>query len=245
MSRCTRWRFSAAMRAHATCSAISSASKQFNGPSRVLLNCPVDEWPAWLVKIHVVAGAHELDPSATVATSQTVSSDEKSAAVSRLAALTYGLLGGDPKNFIPLAKLNWETTSVLRRGLSVNHGFSSATDFYQALNRARSPGSGPPAACRAAGRILDTGDAADASSGQGRRRIVIARQGGPTPMVAGLGGNSGGCAPWRCWDGLEVSPSPERKRPLKRRFCLHRGVLRKAQRSRRRSPESLGRTRLI
>ena len=112
--------------------------------TEVLLNCPVDEWPAWLVKIHVVAGAHELDPSATVATSQTVSSDEKSAAVSRLAALTYGLLGGDPKNFIPLAKLDWETTSVLRRGLSVNHGFSSATDFYQALNRARSPGSGPP-----------------------------------------------------------------------------------------------------
>src|SRR4029077_10758401 len=111
--------------------------------TEVLLNCPVDEWPAWLVKIHVVAGAHELDPSATVATSQTVSSDEKSAVVSRLAAVTYGLLGGDPKNFIPLAKLDWEATSVLRRGLSVNHGFSSATDFYQALNRARSPGSGP------------------------------------------------------------------------------------------------------
>ncbi len=109
----------------------------------MLLNCPVDEWPAWLVKIHVVAGARELDPSATVAASQTVSSDEKSAVVSRLAALTYGLLGGDPKNFIPLAKLDWEATSVLRRGLSVNHGFSSATDFYQALNRARSPGSGP------------------------------------------------------------------------------------------------------
>ena len=109
----------------------------------VLLHCPVDEWPAWLVKIYVVAGARELDPSATVATSQTVSSDEKSAMVSRLAALSYGLLGGDPKNFIPLAKLEWEITSVLRRGLSVDHGFSSAADFYEALNRARASDSGP------------------------------------------------------------------------------------------------------
>ena len=111
--------------------------------TEVLLNCPVDEWPAWLAKIHVVAGARELDPSATVAASQTVSSDEKSAMVSRLAALTYGLLGGDPKNFIPLAKLDWETTAVLRRGLSVNHGFSNATDFYEALNRAHPSDSGP------------------------------------------------------------------------------------------------------
>ncbi len=111
--------------------------------TEVLLNCPVDEWPAWLAKIHVVGGARELDPSATVAASQTVSSDEKSAMVSRLAALTYGLLGGDPENFIPLAKLDWETTAVLRRGFSVDHGFSSATDFYETLNRARSSDSGP------------------------------------------------------------------------------------------------------
>ena len=111
--------------------------------TEVLLNCPVDEWPAWLAKVHVVAGARELDPSATVAASQTVSSDEKSATVSRLAALTYGLLGGDPKNFIPLAKLDWETTSVLRRGLSVDHGFSSATDFYEALSRAHPSDGGP------------------------------------------------------------------------------------------------------
>jgi serine/threonine protein kinase/formylglycine-generating enzyme required for sulfatase activity len=107
--------------------------------TEVLLNCPIDEWPAWLVKTHVVARAHELDPAATIAPSQVGSLDEKSAMVSRLAALTYGLLGGDPKNFIPLARLDWETTTVLRRGLSSDHGFPSATDFFKALNDAHAP----------------------------------------------------------------------------------------------------------
>jgi serine/threonine protein kinase len=100
----------------------------------VLLNCPVDEWPAWLAKIHVVACAHELDPLATVVAGQTLSSDSKSLMVSRVAALAYGLLGGDPKNFIPLARLDWETTALLRRGLSPDHSFLSAIDFYTALS---------------------------------------------------------------------------------------------------------------
>jgi len=52
------------------------------------------------------------------------------------------LLGGDPKNFIPLAKLDWETTAVLRRGLSTDHGFSNAVGFYEALSRTQSPDAG-------------------------------------------------------------------------------------------------------
>ena len=81
----------------------------------------------------------------------------------------------------------------------------------------------PTAACRAAGRILDIrDDAAGASSGQGSVRIVIARPSGPTPMAAGLGGDSGGCALWRrrvVWNSFQS----RRKRPLLRRFSLHRG----------------------
>jgi serine/threonine protein kinase/formylglycine-generating enzyme required for sulfatase activity len=107
--------------------------------TEILLNCPVDEWPVWLVKIHVVAGAHELDPAATIAAGQIASSNDTLAMVSRLAAVTYGLLGGDPKNFIPLGKLDLKTTGVLRRGISGEHTFSSATEFYNALKRARAP----------------------------------------------------------------------------------------------------------
>ncbi len=94
----------------------------------------MDEWPAWRAKVHIVAGTGELDPLATVVTAKGEASGGKNT-ISRLAALAYSLLGGDPQNFIPLAKLGWETTSVLRRGLSDDHGFASAAEFLEALGQ--------------------------------------------------------------------------------------------------------------
>jgi serine/threonine protein kinase/formylglycine-generating enzyme required for sulfatase activity len=111
--------------------------------TEVLLSCPVDEWPAWRAKVHIVAGTGELDPLATVVTAQGEASSGKSVIMNRLAALAYSLLGGDPRNFIPLAKLNWETMAVLRRGLSSDHGFASAGEFFEALGRTQAIERGP------------------------------------------------------------------------------------------------------
>jgi serine/threonine protein kinase/formylglycine-generating enzyme required for sulfatase activity len=102
--------------------------------TNVLLTCPVDEWPAWRAKVHIVADTGELDPLATVVTAKSEAADGKNT-ISRLAGLAYSLLGGDPQNFIPLAKLGWETTSVLRRGLSDDHGLASAAEFLEALGQ--------------------------------------------------------------------------------------------------------------
>ena len=179
--------------------------------TEVLLNCPVDEWPAWLAKIHVVAGASELDPSATIVTSQTVSSDEKSARVSRLAALTYGLLGGDPKNFIPLAKLDWEITSVLRRGLSVDHGFSNATEFYEALSGARPPDAVPrrPVAPPLESSIPESPPLASLPL---KDDVALSTPEGPAPRrwlrlslsIVGVAALCGGA--WVGWKSLETEP---------------------------------------
>ena len=212
--------------------------------TEVLLNCPVDEWPAWLAKIHVVGGAQELDPSATIVTSQTVSSDEKSARVSRLAALTYGLLGGDPKNFIPLAKLDWEITSVLRRGLSVDHGFSNATEFYEALSGARLPDAVPrrPVAPPVESSIPESPP--PPSLPVEADRALDAGGSRPAPMAATFCGDRDGCrALWRRLGRMEIARvrAARRRRPW-RRLCLHPGLSRMARCRRflRRFPESPG-----
>ena len=56
--------------------------------------------------------------------------------VVQLGILVYELLGGKPGGFAPLANVSERGNEILRRCLTPGRGFSTATEFYDALNGA-------------------------------------------------------------------------------------------------------------
>jgi serine/threonine protein kinase len=110
----------------------------------VVLHCPLDEWPAFVVKLDALGNAKELESSATwfgdrpLAGNQTPHHD-----IIQLGIVTYELLGGTAGTFTPLANLSEDGNRILRQCLTPGRSYPTGRDFYNALN-ALSDISSPP-----------------------------------------------------------------------------------------------------
>jgi serine/threonine protein kinase len=101
----------------------------------IVLRCPLDEWPPFVVKLDALGDLNELEESATHAGEQTVGSSlQGQQAVIRLGILVYELLGGKPGGFAPLANTSEEGNRILRQALTPGRSFATAREFYDALS---------------------------------------------------------------------------------------------------------------
>jgi serine/threonine protein kinase len=97
----------------------------------VVLHCPLDEWPAFVVKMNALWNADDLDALATRAVTP---SQKQQHNVVHLGIITYELLGGKAGALTPLANLSEEGNRVLRDCLTPGSSFPTARDFYAALS---------------------------------------------------------------------------------------------------------------
>jgi serine/threonine protein kinase len=101
----------------------------------VVLHCPLDEWPAFVVKLDALGKAKELEASATwfgerpLAGNQTPHHD-----IIQLGIVTYELLGGTAGTFTPLANLSEDGNRILRQCLTPGRSYPTGRDFYNALS---------------------------------------------------------------------------------------------------------------
>jgi serine/threonine protein kinase len=103
--------------------------------ANVVLRCPLDEWPAFVVKMSLLAKLIELEASARFADEQTIVSEAKPQRdVVQLGILAYELLGGKRGGFAPLANVSEEGNEILRKCLTPDRSFSSAREFCEALD---------------------------------------------------------------------------------------------------------------
>src|SRR5260370_41577990 len=111
-------------------------SESFAEPAaNVVLRCPLDEWPAFVVKMSLLARVKELEASARFAEEQTIVSDAKPQQdVVQLGILAYELLGGKRGGFAPLANVSEEGSKILRKCLTPDRSFSSAREFCEPLD---------------------------------------------------------------------------------------------------------------
>ena len=128
--------------------------------ANVVLRCPLDEWPTFVIKMSLLAKAKELEALARSAEQQTIVSDAKPQRdVVQLGILAYELLGGKRGGFAPLANVSEEGNEILRKCLTPDRSFSSARDFCDALGAIATAKSGSPAsnpAALAPGRSTST-----------------------------------------------------------------------------------------
>jgi serine/threonine protein kinase/formylglycine-generating enzyme required for sulfatase activity len=120
----------------------------FAAPSAdVVLHCPLDEWPAFVVKLDALGKAKELEPSATwfgerpPFGNQTPNHD-----VIQLGIVTYELLGGTAGTFTPLATLSEDGNRILRQCLTPGRSYPTGRDFYNALSALSDVNSTPTSA---------------------------------------------------------------------------------------------------
>jgi formylglycine-generating enzyme required for sulfatase activity len=100
----------------------------------IVLRCPLDEWPAFIVKMSLLETIKELEASAGSAQEQTIISDLRPQQdVVQLGIVAYELLGGKAGGFAPLATVSEKGNEVLRKCLTPNRSFSSAAEFYDSL----------------------------------------------------------------------------------------------------------------
>lgn len=110
----------------------------------VVLHCPLDEWPAFVLKLDALGKAKELEASATwfgerpLAGNETPHHD-----IIQLGIVTYELLGGTAGTFTPLATLSEDGNRILRQCLTPGRSYPTGRDFYNALS-ALSDVSSPP-----------------------------------------------------------------------------------------------------
>jgi serine/threonine protein kinase len=109
--------------------------ESFTEPAaNIVLRCPLDEWPTFVVKMSLLARVKEFEATAGFAQQQTIVSDPKPQRdVVQLGILAYELLGGKRGGFAPLANLSEEGNEILRKCLVPDRSFSSAGDFCEAL----------------------------------------------------------------------------------------------------------------
>jgi len=106
----------------------------FGEPSEdLVLRCPLDEWPAFVVKIDALGRAHEPGDTATGSETEIVGTARNERGVIRVGLLVYELLGGKPGGFTPLPNASEDENRVLRRCLTPGQSFATAIEFYEAL----------------------------------------------------------------------------------------------------------------
>jgi serine/threonine protein kinase/formylglycine-generating enzyme required for sulfatase activity len=103
--------------------------------ANVVLRCPLDEWPAFVVKMSLLEKIRSLEAASAVPVQeQTIITDLKPQRdVVQLGILSYELLGGKPGGFAPLATVSEKGNEVLRKCLTPDRSFSTAAEFYDAL----------------------------------------------------------------------------------------------------------------
>ena len=110
--------------------------------ANIVLRCPLDEWPAFVVKMSLLEKIRGLEASAGPAEEQTIISDlQPQRDVVQLGILAYELLGGKAGSFAPLAIVSEQGNQVLKKCLTPDRSFSTAMEFYEAL---RGVASGKP-----------------------------------------------------------------------------------------------------
>jgi serine/threonine protein kinase len=106
----------------------------FGEPSEdLVLRCPLDEWPAFVVKMDALNQAYEAGETVTGAGSRIGGDSGNEQGVIRVGLLVYELLGGKPGGFTPLANASEDENRVLRQCLTPGQTFRTAAEFYQAL----------------------------------------------------------------------------------------------------------------
>jgi serine/threonine protein kinase len=101
----------------------------------VVLHCPLDEWPAFVIKLDALGKAKELETSATWYGERPVGSDQTQYHdIIQLGIMTYELLGGNAGSFTPLATLSEDGNRILRQCLTPGRSYPTGIDFYNALN---------------------------------------------------------------------------------------------------------------
>jgi serine/threonine protein kinase len=108
----------------------------FAAPSAdVVLHCPLDEWPAFVVKLDALGKAKELESSATsFGARPLISNQTQHHDIIQLGIMTYELLGGTAGSFTPLATLSEDGNRVLRQCLTPGRSYPTGRDFYNALS---------------------------------------------------------------------------------------------------------------
>ena len=102
--------------------------------ANVVLRCPLDEWPVFVVKVSLLEKIKTLEASAGPAHEQTIISEVRSQRdVVQLGIVAYELLGGKPGGFAPLATVSEKGNEVLRKCLTPDRSFSTAAEFYASL----------------------------------------------------------------------------------------------------------------
>jgi serine/threonine protein kinase/formylglycine-generating enzyme required for sulfatase activity len=102
--------------------------------SNLLLRCPLDEWPAFVVKMSLLGEIKELEAASEGFEGRTMISGVRAQQdVVQLGILVYELLGGKPGGFTPLANVSEEGNEILRKCLTPGRSFSTATEFYNVL----------------------------------------------------------------------------------------------------------------
>jgi serine/threonine protein kinase len=100
-----------------------------------VLRCPLDEWPAFVVKLDALTEVNALENSATQIGEQTfIDRPGTEQDVIRLGILVYELMGGKPGGFAPLTNTSEEGNRILRQCLTPGRSFATAREFYNALS---------------------------------------------------------------------------------------------------------------
>ena len=108
--------------------------------ANVVLRCPLDEWPAFVVKMSLLAKVKELEASTGFTEEQTIVSDAKPQRdVVQLGILAYELLGGKRGGFAPLANVSEEGNKVLRKCLTPTAAFPALAISARLSVRSRRP----------------------------------------------------------------------------------------------------------
>jgi serine/threonine protein kinase/formylglycine-generating enzyme required for sulfatase activity len=102
--------------------------------ANIVLRCPLDEWPAFVVKVSLLEKIKSLEASAGAAQEQTMILDARPQRdVVQLGIVAYELLGGKSGGFAPLATVSETGNEVLRKCLAPDRSFATAAEFYIAL----------------------------------------------------------------------------------------------------------------
>jgi formylglycine-generating enzyme required for sulfatase activity len=119
--------------------------ESFEEPNeQVILRCPIAEWPAYVVKLDPLGTLDEIEEAAADQTMVGAPQGQSSTAISRVASITYDLLGGKAGASGPIANLSESANGVLRNALSGRGNFSSAQQFVTELGKAIGDGAPRP-----------------------------------------------------------------------------------------------------
>jgi serine/threonine protein kinase len=102
--------------------------------ANIVLRCPLDEWPTFVVKMSVLEKVKGLEASAGAAQEQTIIFDLKPQRdIVQLGIVAYELVGGKPGGFAPLSTVSEKGNEILRKCLTPDRSFSTAAEFYDSL----------------------------------------------------------------------------------------------------------------